>query len=311
MLMLAADGLVRPAAAGTGMVPAGRCPCLIDTTGLADGAAEVVSDYGAFGWENSDGTAGETIFFVGGDAFMLDDQSVSRTNRTNTLSAAGKVAAVRWDGGQPCFLYGGKVAPGGTAAGDVLFTAKTNGVTVAITQGADGDSLLVTVTDKAVAIRTAAAAGAITTTANLLKAYLDAETGAAARALLGYQLLGDGTGLLAALGAADVGDGGGLVYFSKASSGCRVKHVVSGANTALAVAVSGSDITVTVATDGNKRPTSTAAQVKAAIEAAAPAHALVKVLAFGAGTGVVGAHDFQAGSYLYTGLGNQVFVAMP
>ena len=315
LLMLGADNLVRPAGPASGAVPAGRCPVTIDTTGLPDGAAEVVADYGCFGGQNApDMAAGETLFFEGEAAFMLDDQSFTKTNRSSTLSAAGKVAKVQWDGGQPLFLWGGKEIDGAAAAGDVHWTAKTNGVTITVTQGADGDSLLISVVDKAVSIRTAAAAGAVTTTANALKTYFDTDSGAgatAARALLSLQVLGAGTGLLAASASADVGDGGGLVYFAKASSGFRVKHVVAGTNTALSVSVTGSDITVNLATDGNKDPTSTAADIKTAIDASAAASALVAVRCFGAGTGIGGAWDFQTGTYLFTGLGNQVFVAAP
>lgn len=309
------DSLVRPAGAGTTLSPAGRNPITVDTTGLADGVGEATLDYGAFGWQNNpDGAAGDTLFFEGEPAFMLDDQSVVKTSRTSTLSSAGRVAKVEWDGGQPCFLWGGRVAVGAAAAGDVHFTAKTNGVTVTIVDAAAAP-LSVVVTDKAVVFTTDVGA----TTATALKTFVDSDSGAqatAARALLGVQLLGDGTGFLAALAAGAVGDGGGLAYFSKAASGCRVKHVVSGTNTALGISVTGSDITVTVATDGNKRPTTTAAALKTFLETdagagAVAARALVSARAYGAGTGIVGAWDFQACTYLFTGRGSQAFVAMP
>src|SRR5689334_14789364 len=77
------------------------------------------------------------------------------------------------------------------------------------------------------------------------------------------------------------GTNNALVYTSKASSvdanNIRVRYVVSGNNTALSVSVSTNDITVNVATDGSGNPTSTAAQVKAAVEASTPAAALVTV----------------------------------
>lgn len=62
-----------------------------------------------------------------------------------------------------------------------------------------------------------------------------------------------------------------------------------GNNVALSVAVVGTDITVTLATDGTSTITSTAAQVKAAIEASNDANALVVVTNAAAndGTGVV------------------------
>lgn len=68
-----------------------------------------------------------------------------------------------------------------------------------------------------------------------------------------------------------------------------ITYVVAGNNTALSVSVAGTAITVNVATDGAGAPTSTAAQVMAAVNAHAAASALVT--AFNAtgndGTGVV------------------------
>lgn len=57
----------------------------------------------------------------------------------------------------------------------------------------------------------------------------------------------------------------------------RVRIVVSGNNTALSVSVSGNDITINSATNGSAVATSTAAQVKTAVEGSAPATALVSV----------------------------------
>lgn len=87
-----------------------------------------------------------------------------------------------------------------------------------------------------------------------------------------------------------------LIYSAKATStvggnAISVAHVVAGNNTALSVSVTGNAITVNVATDGAGAPTSTAAQVKAAVEASGPAAALVTVAHAPGnnGTGVVAA----------------------
>ena len=76
-----------------------------------------------------------------------------------------------------------------------------------------------------------------------------------------------------------------------AGNSIRVRYVVSGNNTPLTVSVSSLDITVNVATDGSAVATSTADQVKTAIEASAPAAALVTVAdaASNDGSGVVAA----------------------
>lgn len=60
-----------------------------------------------------------------------------------------------------------------------------------------------------------------------------------------------------------------------AGNNIRIRYVVAGNNTALSVAVASNDITVNLATNGSGAPTSTAAQVLAAINASGPAAALI------------------------------------
>jgi len=93
--------------------------------------------------------------------------------------------------------------------------------------------------------------------------------------------------------------------FGKASSGIRVRYVVSGNNTALSVSVSGKDITVNVATDGGGAATSTATQVRTAVNASTSAAALVGAsnAPGNDGTDVVAAMAYTAlskgGDYVY------------
>ncbi len=86
---------------------------------------------------------------------------------------------------------------------------------------------------------------------------------------------------------------GGVRYTAVASTiageSVRVRHVISGTNTALAIGVSGNDITVTVATNGGGAATSTAAQIVTAIGLSAPATALVTSAATGTGGGITAA----------------------
>jgi hypothetical protein len=82
-----------------------------------------------------------------------------------------------------------------------------------------------------------------------------------------------------------------------AGNSVRVRYVdPAGNNAALGVVVAGNDITVNLATGGAGAITSTAAQVKAAVEASAPAAALVSVAnaAGNDGTGVVTALAYTA-----------------
>lgn len=86
-----------------------------------------------------------------------------------------------------------------------------------------------------------------------------------------------------------------LVFFARNAGvntpAITVTYAVAGNNTLLTVTVATTDITVHVATDGSGNPTSTGAQIKAAVDAYAPANALVTIsLAAGNdGTGVVAA----------------------
>lgn len=105
-------------------------------------------------------------------------------------------------------------------------------------------------------------------------------------------------GAQASLTTACAGADNDLVYTADlpgtAGNSIRVRYVVAGASTPLTIAVAGNDITVNVATNGGSAATSTAAQVKAAIDGSAPASALVScALAPGnSGTGVVAAFAY-------------------
>lgn len=71
-----------------------------------------------------------------------------------------------------------------------------------------------------------------------------------------------------------------------AGNNIRVRYVVAGNNTALSVVVASNDITVNLATNASGIPTSTAAQIKAAVIASGPANALVDVTDAPGSTGV-------------------------
>lgn len=90
------------------------------------------------------------------------------------------------------------------------------------------------------------------------------------------------------MGNADADPTYTAVEYGTAGDSITVTHVDPAANDAvLGVVVSGNDITVNLATGAGGAITSTANEVKAAIEAEAAAAALVTVAVEGAGTGVV------------------------
>lgn len=85
-----------------------------------------------------------------------------------------------------------------------------------------------------------------------------------------------------------------------AGNNIRIRYVVAGNNTALSVALASTDITVNLATNGSGIPTSTANQIKAALDANGGIAALINTtLASGSdGTGV------PEGSFTYRNLEN-------
>lgn len=105
-------------------------------------------------------------------------------------------------------------------------------------------------------------------------------------------------GVRASLTTALAGTNNDLVWRAlhagAAGNNIRIRYVVAGVSTPLSVSVSGNDITVNVATNGASAATSTAAQVRAAVEGHATAGKMVFAQNAGAddGTGVVAALAF-------------------
>lgn len=104
----------------------------------------------------------------------------------------------------------------------------------------------------------------------------------------------------ATLTTALTGTNNDLVFTAKqggpGGNSIRVEYIVAGTNTLLSIAVRGYDITVNVATDGAGAATSTASQVKSALEANADATRLITIALAAAndGTGVVTALTLTA-----------------
>lgn len=90
-------GYAAPGTAATGLVAIGRFEESVANTG-ADGAVKVRVKRGTFKFLNS--AAGDAIAQadVGADCYIVDDQTVAKTNGTNTRSRAGKIEGVDADG---------------------------------------------------------------------------------------------------------------------------------------------------------------------------------------------------------------------
>jgi len=98
MAVLNATGYGAPGATALNLTYFGRFEEFVDNTGGADGAKTVmVRRKKAFYWKN-EGTDLVTQADVGKVCYIVDDETVAKTNGTNTRSAAGTVIAVDANG---------------------------------------------------------------------------------------------------------------------------------------------------------------------------------------------------------------------
>lgn len=95
IVMLNATGYATKGATATGQICAGRAEELVDNTGGADGAISINVRAGVFKFANGGDI---TIAEIGDTCYIVDDQTVAKTDGTATRSAAGKVVGVDSDG---------------------------------------------------------------------------------------------------------------------------------------------------------------------------------------------------------------------
>ena len=93
IVMLNASGDATKGAAATGQICVGRAEELVDNTGGA-GAKTVKVRKGVFRWANSASTDAITKAEIGDTCYIVDDQTVAKTDATGTRSAAGKIVDV-------------------------------------------------------------------------------------------------------------------------------------------------------------------------------------------------------------------------
>ena len=91
--MVALDGSGRavPFATATTLKGLGRCERLADNTNGSDGDIKARVRAGIFQYANSAAGDQITAADIGSDCYGVDDQTVAKTNGTNTRSVAGKV----------------------------------------------------------------------------------------------------------------------------------------------------------------------------------------------------------------------------
>ena len=94
LVCLSATGYATPGAAATTLKADGRAKTTVDNTAGADGALKVEVEKGTFQFANSAAGDAITIADIGNDCYVVDDQTVAKTNGTNTRSVAGKIVDV-------------------------------------------------------------------------------------------------------------------------------------------------------------------------------------------------------------------------
>ena len=94
LVALTATGYATPGAVSATLKKPGKARATVDNLAGAAGAKAVEVEYGCFQWANS--AAGDliTIADIGGTAFIVDDQTVAKTNGAGTRSAAGEIVDV-------------------------------------------------------------------------------------------------------------------------------------------------------------------------------------------------------------------------
>lgn len=91
-------GYLVPGKVAVGLIAQGRAEATVDNTGGASGALSAPVERGCFLFANKADDA-VTQADVGKDCFIVDDETVARTNGTSTRSRAGLVRAVEPGGG--------------------------------------------------------------------------------------------------------------------------------------------------------------------------------------------------------------------
>jgi len=93
-----ASGNATPGAAATTIRGVGRSEARVDNSSGSAGDLNVQIKKGVFRWKNSTSTDEITNAEIGADCYIVDDQTVAKTNGSSSRSVAGKVFFVDSDG---------------------------------------------------------------------------------------------------------------------------------------------------------------------------------------------------------------------
>lgn len=94
LVCLSATGFATPGAVATTLKADGVALTTVDNTSGADGAVSVEVRKGTYRFANSAADDAITRADIGNNCFVVDDQTVAKTNGTNTRSVAGLIVDV-------------------------------------------------------------------------------------------------------------------------------------------------------------------------------------------------------------------------
>lgn len=216
------------------------------------------SDFTQFG--NGEGLehAGDTMAVAGGPVYFCR----VATSNPSVLSSVTKTLGNPV--GTTVTSFGSVLIPGATATGDVLITAKQLAASIqVINPGVVTGATSVVVTLGAIVVTLKHDGTNITETGTGLAAAINGSV--AAFALVSAAAQGGGAGIAGALATTALDDG--AINFTGLQLGVSFEVLLSGNNTAFATAynVGLKKVTVTLATDANGRPTTTATQALTAV----------------------------------------------
>lgn len=98
IVMQNATGYAVQGATATGQIAAGRAEEAVDNTNGGDGGKNIKVKRGVFKYKNSSSGDAITIAEIGDNCYIVDDETVAKTNGTNTRSVAGVIVGVDSDG---------------------------------------------------------------------------------------------------------------------------------------------------------------------------------------------------------------------
>lgn len=97
IVVVSAAGYLAPATTATGLICAGRADETVANTGAA-GALTCKFSQGVFRFGNSAAGDAITVAEIGDDCYLVDDQTVAKTDDTGARSRAGKIYDVDANG---------------------------------------------------------------------------------------------------------------------------------------------------------------------------------------------------------------------